>query len=96
MFAPGDVVICVDASPKPHRIFGILPPPLPISEGRIYRVREAVRRERGVGIKLWGINLAAGPEWYDAFRVSRFRKIDAPDTEISKRIRACKPMKVVA
>lgn len=59
------------------------------SAGRTYRVQRA---------EMWGgllgvdVNENIGP--HEMVHAARFRKIDAPKTEIAERIKKCRPIKV--
>ena len=90
MFAPGDLVQCVDAGPKR---FDLAPPIKPIhmllATGRHYRVAAVnVTRRGNVGISLVGISL---PEGMRAFSSYRFRKIGPASDSFTEEMRACKP-----
>lgn len=86
MFDVGDLVVCVNALPCP--VHG----PVGLGKGEFYRVR-AIKTGacKQTGFVATGIKVDRnnGPIWH---HVCRFRKIDAPDTEVSRLIRACKPV----
>lgn len=94
---PGDVVVCVDA--RPHPSFG----GSGLREGCHYRVTavggagwsDAFPDRRSPGLKIAGVQ-SGSPNGY--FSGRRFRKLnDEPDNaELIERIRACKPVKVLA
>lgn len=80
MFDVGDLVVCVDdTNSRPLQRHNL-------KRGAYYRVTG-----RGVatfsGLPAITIGFPRNPR----FHISRFRKIDAPDTEVSRLIRACKP-----
>ncbi len=77
---PGDVVVCINDGPWENPRFRHVPFPLRI--GQIFRV---ARRQHLV---LYMIG-----RHDQGYRVERFRKLHAEDTEISRRIRACKPVR---
>jgi len=92
----GDVVVCVDDSPPRHRYFIKRGWQFPFVAGSLHRVRALARAENGE----WGllfVGYSAGT--YEktggevVFDPSRFRKIEAPKTEVADRIRACRPNK---
>ena len=90
-FAPGDVVVCVDASP-PRNI--VLTPLTSLQERATYRVTALSPSGRSVLINGEMPHIAVGyskPGGWDPYR---FRKIDAADEEFAARIRACKPERV--
>lgn len=77
-FAPGDVVVCVDAggwrNPQASS------PPFPLRKGALYRVEAA----KGLAVRLCGIACVG----FDAIR---FRHIsDENDAETIARIKSCK------
>jgi len=80
-FKVGDVAVCVDDE---NQVCGN--PRVVLN--RLYRI--AVVIDDGV------IPEGHDPEWLEGWAADRFRKIDAPRTEIADRIRACKPAKVSA
>lgn len=85
-FAPGDVVVCVDA--KPDRID---PLAARLVERAHYRVAVVgVHRDGGpaIGFRCLPSDIA-GACW--GWSARRFRKIDAADEQFAARIRACKP-----
>lgn len=84
MFDVGDLVVCVDARSRSGAA-----PLFELTEGRHYRVASSYLDSAGEpGVTLEGIQ-AQGAY---GFFANRFRKIDAPDTEVSRLIRACKPV----
>lgn len=88
----GDVVVCVDTSERPlHPLVIRTGARRHLVLGRTYRV---TRMWRGVS-GLWFVRLAGFPHGTSTSGcdLCRFRKVEAPDTEISRRIRACKPIK---
>lgn len=90
-FSPGDVVVCRNAR-GPARKGWLAPTQL--VNGAFYRVRRVWRDpDWGMCVVLADIeaNTVNG-----GFLATRFRKIEAPKTEIADRIRACKPVKVSA
>lgn len=89
----GDVVVCVDAAVLRCRGGRSLQFGHNVKRGRIYRV---------VGLKVstnfLGTPMACGCLGFvmsdgSVSVTHRFRKIDAPKTELSERIKACKPIK---
>ena len=85
-FQTGDVVVCVDAKPRPYS------DPSTLQDGRCYRVC-------GAGIGPRSHRPAVLLSGYDPrhwFTADRFRKIEAPKTELSERIKSCKPIPVQA
>lgn len=92
----GDVVICVDDSPPRRMYFVVRGWRFPFRRGSLHRVRALAQAENGE----WGllfVGHSAGN--YErtgrevVFAPSRFRKLDAPKTEIFSRIRSCRPNK---
>lgn len=86
-FAPGDVVVCV--------VVGLIETECCIHDGtETAPLRHVGRVARIVPIfhdcDCLQVDLEDGFSGY----TGRFRKIDAPDTEIAARIRACKPERV--
>lgn len=84
----GDVVVCVDTAPRrPKQNIS------KIRRGGYYRVTglTVTRFLRLPAITL-GVHESDGREI--TYAKDRFRKIDAPKTEISERIKACRPVKV--
>jgi hypothetical protein len=92
-FSPGDVVVCVDVTPRAwHTVYNrrYL---RRLTKGKFYRVDAVKAHDLGLCLILAGFSHgkhAAG--WHS----TRFRKIEAPKSEIADRIRACKPVKVSA
>lgn len=91
---PGDVVVCVDASSKPEWAAFYNDPFYAsrlIAVGRYYYVEETSHcpRTGQVGLNI-GVALPDGDMFWESVR---FRKIDASKTELSERIKACRPIK---
>ena len=87
MFNVGDLVVCVDdqmsggVREATHPDF--------IRAGRHYRISRVGKRKGEWGVQLLGDpNMIAWPNC--GWKADRFRKIDAPDTEVLRLIRACK------
>ncbi len=82
-FRPGDAVLCTVGVPLQG------PKPIPSSpfarlkQGRVYRVRELVRLEGELGLRLTGVDDHPG------FRASAFRKIRPAEPDF---IRTCRAM----
>lgn len=75
----GDVVECL----------GISNPKSPVHKGDVCRVASCFMQ--GKALMLVGVTV---PSPYIGFAAKCFRKIDAPRTELSERIKACRPIKV--
>jgi hypothetical protein len=93
-FAPGDVVVCVDAKPRPEWVAYLGSANyLPLRLNAIYRVVGLSRRD---GLFLAGhapiICHDGELRGYDA---NRFRKLNdgTDDAELIERIRNCKPVR---
>lgn len=88
----GDVVVCVDASwdydHTPDQVAEIR---RYLRVGRHYRV-DQVGTFKGVPT-LYLSGIPEGP-WREGWLPSRFRKIKAPKTKLSERIRKCRPIPV--
>ena len=91
MFDVGDLVVCVDdrtSRGSPH---------VEVRKGRAYRV--AFYNAKSDYHDIFGhdcgkVHLAeVACDNRHGFAAARFRKIDAPDTEVSRLIRACKPVR---
>lgn len=90
---PGDVVVCVDAKPHPCTSNRGM---LPLKRGTIYRVAREIETAGGTrGVLLVGERPHTCSCHYGVggWLPARFRKIDAPDTEISRLIKACNPIR---
>lgn len=85
MFDVGDLVVCVDAGTAGQS--GLVATEL--KTGQHYRVAEVYEYNDGPGVNLDGVFTERGRGFY----AWRFRKVDAPDTEVSRLIRACKPVR---
>lgn len=91
-FAPGDVVVCVDAGDLGvgSRNVGLL------SEGRLYRVaRVTPPYPWSSGDFCYGV-VVEGVRSYNfdgSFHPRRFRKIRPASDQFTRQIRACKPIK---
>lgn len=94
MFDVGDLVVCVDAHSPPKYVSQRALPYSAAAQaflvnGRYYRVTDTDLT--GEHVRLQGDPYPAGIT--GGFRAVRFRKINAPDTEVSRLIRACKPVR---
>jgi len=87
---PGDVVVCVDASP----LHNSLPP---LNEGGVYRVEHLIGADPSghLGLKLVG--MPTTPRGF-GYRLSRFRKLNdgEDDAELIARIKGRSPVRVLA
>jgi hypothetical protein len=86
----GDVVVCVDASPcrlerQAERLI----------EGRHYRVASVgcTEPDNAERLAVHGKAFEKRPGWCFAFRVTRFRKIDAADEQFTLAMRSCLPIR---
>ena len=88
-FAPGDVVVCVDAGPSKERRWQGKPNLL--VRGRAYAIRDVLELSGEVGLRLVGVTCHSwrGIEW--GFAASRFRKIDPASDEFTEQMRALRP-----
>jgi hypothetical protein len=87
---PGDNVVCVDNDVVPTKsgMYAELP-----KVGRSYRVLAVGKYDLDdVAVTIEGVS----PDPFPGHHHLMFRKIDAPDTKISRRIRACKPIRETA
>ena len=85
---PGDVVVCVGRDPEcPDKCRA-----RKVGRARMFRVSEVVMDPSWLRSGLWLFGLPTHPEDL-AWCICGFRKIDAPDTELSRQIRACKPIR---
>lgn len=85
-FSVGDVVVCVDVTPIP--LGNVMCPYLKL--GAFYRVERVWRDSGGGLIKPQGIRPGTCTGGYCC---SRFRKIEAPKSEIADRIKSCRPIR---
>lgn len=79
----GDVVVCVDVSAHPEKN---APAALLLRLGATYRVSRMRLNKRDKPVVYL---VGQGPRIY---RTWRFRKIEAPRTELAERIMACRPI----
>jgi hypothetical protein len=90
-FAPGDVVVCEDARPCAFYPEATVP-----VQGAVYRIVQARDfHDPNTGNTAFAVQLdrdncvlRGKVGWYNH---NRFRKIEAPDTEVARRIKAAKP-----
>lgn len=93
MFDVGDLVVCVDAHSPPKYAPAMTPAEIAavlgyLRHGAYYRISAIP------GPRLCRLEGGAWPQRdLGGYGVQRFRKIDAPDTEVSRLIRACKPVR---
>lgn len=86
MFEKNDVVVCVNAKPDEADPMADL-----LTERKTYRVSNAGARSDGVFALVFKCFPSRTPGNGYAFSATRFRKLKAPDTEISASIKACRP-----
>lgn len=90
---PGDLVVCVNATPKAVWTEYLGGPYMPLRLGRHYRVCRLTTTPSGErGVELFGVSNAVPHRGWD---INRFRKLNdgTDDAELIKRIRKCKPIK---
>jgi hypothetical protein len=96
-FEPGDLAMCVDADPEEGMGALYQVALARLIAGRVYRVTWVGPDPFAsdlINVKLNGVgNADLWAPWGDRWQCRRFRKIEAPDTEISRQILACKPTK---
>jgi hypothetical protein len=87
---PGDLVVCVDASPSAHPTS--TPYPRRLVEGRHYRIAGVYPFSDGDGL---GVELADDPIIGDdtAWEIERFRKIEKSDEGFSTWMKSLRPIK---
>lgn len=90
-FAPGDVVVCVDASPHGSEFSEVGPS---LKAGACYRVADT-HASRGIPHALLkehvGFPTPDGTPWF--WRASRFRKIRPADESFTRTVRECRPIR---
>ncbi len=89
----GDVVVCVDASPRVYLAPDQIETLRQLREGGSYRVTALVETLHGIGLCLAGVRVPVGPRGREAWNPNRFRKVQKADDKFVEQMRAIRPAK---